>query len=103
MKWSFWSSFEGVTTTGRGALGARGLISFCGLAATRFSRAIQAPTRLGVDTCALALRTSGRALNKKATHGGHPVAALSGFFSRRVDFEIGLTPRQCKKKFSPRP
>src|SRR5580692_3366940 len=91
-----------MTGTGLAVARTRGALASL-FAATRLSRAIQAPTRLGVDTCALALRTSGRALNKKATHGGHPVVALSGFFSRRVDFEIGLTPRRCKKKFPPRP
>src|SRR6478736_4495757 len=100
MKWSFWSSFERGTMTGTGLAVARTRSALASLfAATRLSRAIQAPTRLGVDTCALALRTSGRALKKKATHGGHPVAALSRFFSRGVEPEIGLTAPPCKKKF----
>src|SRR6202012_3643281 len=101
MKWSFWSSFEGTTTgTGLAVARTRGVLASL-FAATRLSRAIQAPTRLGVDTCALALRTSGRALKKKATHGGHPVAAFSRFFSRGVEWDLRPTAPPCKKKFPP--
>src|SRR3569832_1497539 len=103
MKWSFWSSFEGTTTgTGLAVARTRGVLASL-FAATRLSRAIQAPTRLGVDNCALALWTTGRALKKIATHGGHPVAALSRFSTRGVEREIGLTGPPCKKKFPPVP
>src|ERR1700744_5344866 len=102
MKWSFWSSFEGTTTgTGLAVARTRGVLASL-FAATRLSRAIQAPTRLGVDTCALALWTSGRALKKKATHGGHPVAAFSRFFSRGVEGEYRHTDLSRKIKFPPR-
>src|SRR6478735_1622374 len=102
MKWSFWSSFEGGTMTGTGLAVARTRGALASLfAATRLSRAIQAPTRLGVDTCALALWTSGRALKKKATHGGHPVAAFSRFFSRGVETGNRAYRPPMQEKISP--
>src|SRR6185369_8741960 len=102
IKWSFWSSFEGGTITGTGLAVARTRGALASLfAATRLSRAIQAPTRLGVDTCALALWTSGRALKKKATHGVTRSPLFPAFFLAGSRWEIGLTAPPCKKKFPP--
>src|SRR5689334_4901518 len=78
MKWSLWSSLTGGTTTGRTVLAevrTRGALASL-VAATSSSLAISGTYPVRVDTCALALRTSGRVSRRKRRTEGR-LAALS--------------------------
>src|SRR5476651_2146893 len=86
-----------MTGTGLAVARTRGALASL-FAATRLSRAIEhlpvleltpAPWPYGLPD----------APKEESDARGHPVAALSRFFSRGVELEIGLTPRRCKKKF----
>src|ERR1700733_4559371 len=88
-----------MTGTGLAVARTRGALASL-FAVTRFSRAIRhlpvlelTPTPWPYGLPDAPKEESGRR--------GHPYTALSRFFSRGVDFEIGLTPRRCKKKFPP--
>ena len=86
-----------MTGTGLAVARTRGALASL-FAATRFSRAIRhlpvleltpAPWPYGLPD----------APKEESGRRGHPYTALSRFFSRGVELEIGLTPRRCKKKF----
>ena len=86
-----------MTGTGLAVARTRGALASL-FAATRFSRAIRHLPVLELTPtpwpCGLP-----DAPKEESDARGHPVVALSGFFSRRVELQIGLTPRRCKKKF----
>src|ERR1700710_1208451 len=90
-----------MTGTGLAVARTRGALASL-FAATRFSRAIRhlpvlelTPTPWPYGLPDAPKEESGRR--------GHPYTALSRFFSRGVDLEIGPTAPPCKKKFPLRP
>src|SRR5580704_18772329 len=98
MKWSFWSSFEGGTITGTGLAVARTRGALASLfAATRFSRAIRHLPVLELTPTPWPFGLPD-APKEESDARGHPVAALSRFFSRGVELHIRPTAPPCKKK-----
>src|SRR5690349_2923655 len=94
MKWSLWSSLTGGTTTARTVLAevrTRGALASL-VAATSSSLAISGTYPVRVDTCALALRTSGRVSRRKRRTEGR----LAALFLRRNEANIGTLPPHAR-------